>query len=137
MTSSSSTVHSNVDDLDRRSSTDSSAFGFDFEQLTSPPPPPHPPPTTPTFDLNQDQGIDPELERLLEYDPGLMDMKARSLQQFGERNVVYVGGGAVPPTWYSLPPTSNASAIVQQPPQPPVNVVEQVRSEYLPKPDNR
>ena len=45
----------------------------DYE-LTSPPPPRYEP---------SGAGIDPELERLLEQDPGLIDVKSKSFNQFG------------------------------------------------------
>ena len=45
----------------------------DYE-LTSPPPPRYEP---------SGAGIDPELERLLEQDPGLIDVKSKSFTQFG------------------------------------------------------
>ena len=59
--------------------------------LTSPPPPRYEP---------SGAGIDPELERLLEQDPGLIDVKSKSFTQFGGSDSRVGEGFDSSATWY-------------------------------------
>ena len=136
-------------DNERRGSTEDTLFnglGLEFESLVNSPPPQR-------YDPQQDQGIDPELERLLEYDPGLMEIKAKSYG-FAYNGTSSSTAAAAPTNWYSLPTSTTAEPPLRQPqqhlqqqqqppsrqqfvPQQPITVVEQVQSQYLPKPDVR
>ena len=75
-----------------RFSQPTNACDLDYE-LTSPPPPRYEP---------SGAGIDPELERLLEQDPGLIDVKAKSFNPFnGDGEETHSGSrGFSNASWY-------------------------------------
>ena len=60
--------------------------------LTSPPPP--------RYEPSSGAGIDPELERLLEQDPGLIDVKSKSFNPIGAADARVAGGFDSSATWY-------------------------------------
>ena len=81
-------------------------------------------------------GIDAELERLLEHDPGILMDDDGDGDLAAKKSSGGVGCGAdADAPWTPMP---QLSALPLLPPPPPaINVVEQVKCEYLPNPDNR